>query len=636
MCGIAGIVTSQPVGMDELIDAMTDTLAHRGPDDRGTAVLPGDGVALGARRLSILDIEGGHQPMWDENGDHCLVFNGEIYNFDDLRRELVGHGHRFRTDHSDTEVLVHGFEQWGKGLFRRLNGMFAIAAWSRRRQELTIARDRTGEKPLYIGRIPGGYALGSELKTLLAHPGVERNVDLAALEQFLAFDFVIGPRSILSGVQKLRAGHYAVVKPDSYVAAPYWEAKFEPTQSSEEELLYELDALLDESVRRRMVADVPVGLFLSGGLDSTTVGHYMRRHSDDVHSFSIGFDDPHFDESHYAQLAAAGLGTHHHLEIFSQQRIRDLIPRVADILDEPMGDPSIFPTYLLSTFTRGHVKVALGGDGSDELLMGYKAFLPLKVAWMLDAAPHQVRRVMAASARVLPSQLGAVPLRGIQFTRLLDRPPVHRLLMHLGSFKGDARGVLSKDVLAALPSSVFGDADWALLNGNSSRTAAEQTIAAYLAGYLQDDILVKVDRASMATSLEVRSPFLDPHVVDFLLSVPTSLKLSGTTGKVLLRRLVRGRIPNENIDRPKLGFGLPLNAWLRQSLAPLVREVLAPERIRAGGLFDEAAVGRLVDQHLRDDRDHGNKLWLLLQFELWRERWLTPYVLDTSSRSKCS
>jgi asparagine synthase (glutamine-hydrolysing) len=623
MCGIVGIVGSPDGGLQATVAAMNDTLVHRGPDDAGMAVLEEDGVALAMRRLSILDIEGGHQPMWDEAREHVIVFNGEIYNFAPLRAQLVARGHRFVTDHSDTEVLVHGFEEWGTELFARLNGMFALAVWSRRRRCLFVARDRAGEKPLYIAKVARGYAIGSELKAVVRHPGLDRTLDPLALEQYLAFDYVLGPRTMLEHVKKLPAGHYAEITAAGYEVRPYWKLQFHPSPAPTHELLERLDALLDESVRTRMVADVPVGLFLSGGLDSTTVGYYMRRHGKEVHSFSIGFEDPRFDESAYAQLAATHLGTEHHLEVFSQDKIKDLIPDIADVLDEPMADQSILPTYLLSGHARRTVKVALGGDGSDELLMGYRTYQALKVSWALDRLPLPVRRAIARTAAALPSRAGPLRLRGKQFGERLDTPPVHRLLACLGSYNGRARWVMSPELTAALPASVFDEVE-PLLAGDlpDGIAAADATIAAYMRGYLQEDILVKVDRASMAVSLEVRAPFLDPELIDFLATVPASLKLRRMTGKYLLRTLMRGRIPDAIIDRRKQGFGVPVNSWLRSSLAPLLREYMAPSRLAAGGVFDPGVVTRLVDEHVDGRHDHGHQLWPLLLFELWRERWL--------------
>ena len=624
MCGIAGILET-PQGHDGLqqrVDAMVATIVHRGPDESGTAVLAEQGVALGMRRLSILDIEGGHQPMWDETRRHCLVFNGEIYNFASLRAQLVDRGHVFVTDHSDTEVLVHGFEEWREGLFERLNGMFALAIWDRERGELYLSRDRMGKKPLYVGRTPGGWIFGSELKALLVDPGLPRDIDPVAVEQYLAFDYVLGPRTMLRSVQKLQPAHWARLTADGLDARPFWEPRFEHAPYDRAGAVAELDGLLDEATRCRMVADVPVGLFLSGGLDSTTVGYYMRRHADDVRSFSIGFETPEFDESSYAQLAADSLGTEHHLETFSQDRVRDLIPKIAEILDEPMGDQSILPTFLLSQVTRRDVTVALGGDGSDELFMGYKSYRPLKAAWQLDRLPMALRRATARAARMTPEGLGSRPIRSVRFARSVDERPLHRLLAHLGSFKGDARTVLSPEARGELPASVYDGASQELLRGLNGLSSADETVAGYIRGYLAEDILVKVDRASMATSLEVRAPFLDPAVIDFALRLPTRLKLNGFTGKDVLRRLMRGRIPDDIIDRPKQGFGVPLNDWLRESLAGLVREQLAPDRLAAGGLFDPAAVSALVDDHVSGAFDHGHRVWLLLQFQLWRERWL--------------
>lgn len=625
MCGIVGLITSGEIDLETTIRRMNATLRHRGPDDAGVAVLPGDGVALAMRRLSILDLESGHQPQWTEDGRCCVVFNGEIYNFMALRRELAACGHRFATDHSDTEVLVHGYEEWGTSMFPRLNGMFAVAIWDGRRKCLVVGRDRAGEKPLYVARLPHGYALASELKALLQLPELSRELDLVALEQYLSFDYVLGPRTMLAGVEKLPAGNVGTITSQRYQHEPYWTIRFHENGAPEPEALEKLDQVLDRSVASRMIADVPLGLFLSGGVDSSTIGYYMRRHSDDVHSFSIGFEEKTFDESRYAQLAAEHLGTHHHLEVFSQQRILDLVPRIAEILDEPMGDPSIFPTHLLSCFARGHVKVALGGDGSDELFMGYKAFRALKAAWSLDWIPLPARRGIASVARRLPHRVGPVPLRGVRFAGRLDRSTPERLLSHLGSFKGDARWILSPEVRMALPADVFAEPRDRLLDGRVSTgpSPANQSVAAYLSGYLQEDILVKVDRASMATSLEVRAPFLDPDLIELLLGVPASLKLRGMTGKYLLRQLMRGRLPDEILDRPKMGFGVPISCWLRDSLAPLVRERLSPAALAGSGVFDTAAVTRVVDEHLSGRGDRGLELWLLLQFELWRDRWLS-------------
>jgi asparagine synthase (glutamine-hydrolysing) len=601
---------------------MVASLIHRGPDDEGIAEFPEDGAALGMRRLSILDIAGGHQPMTDEAGRYCLVFNGEIYNYKELWKELAKAGHRFLSDHSDTEVIVHGFEEWGSSLFRRLNGMFAIAIWDRSEKRLTLARDRMGEKPLYLGRLSGGgYVFGSEMKALLLHPDLDRSIDFQAVEQYLAFDFVVGPRTVLRSAQKVPAGHIVSVEESAVQSEPFWLPSFVPVERSDAEIIEELDELIDRSVRLRMVADVPVGLFLSGGLDSTAVGYYMTHQRSNVRSFSIGFDDPAFDESEEAAFAASYLGTQHVLHMFTQNQVRNLVPRVTDLLDEPMGDQSIFPTYLLSLVARQDVTVALGGDGSDELFMGYKTYQALKLAWLLDG--WHLGRVAGAIGRRLPQSVPAAIARAGRFGSLLDQTPEERLLSRLGSFGGDSRWVLAPDVRDSLGPSVFAEPQREfsrVLPGDHD--APDRTVAAYLRGYLQEDILVKVDRASMAASLEVRSPFLDPAIIDFACSLPSSVKMRGMTRKDPLRKLMRGRIPDRIIDRPKRGFGVPLRAWLADSLAPLVDDYLGADRIRAGRLFDAKAVATIIERHRAGDELAGNQVWLILQFELWRERWV--------------
>ena len=430
------------------------------------------------------------------------------------------------------------------------------------------------------------------------------------------------PGTIFNNIWKLPPGSYAAIDADSYTVHSYWSLGFAPQQFTVSDAAKELDRLLDQSVQLRMIADVPVGLFLSGGLDSTTVGYYLRQHRDRVESFSIGFEDDSFDESRYAQLAADHLGTEHHLEVFSERQIAELVPLIADVLDEPMADQSIFPTYLLSRLARGRVKVALGGDGSDELLMGYRTYQAMKMAWQFDRLPNFVRRSLVGAAQRVPDRLGNTSLRGKRFMERLDKLPVERLLSSLGSYSGDGRSVLSDAVVSELNGSLHDFESRVLVPNSTGLDASQKTIAAYMGGYLPEDILVKVDRASMAVSLEVRAPFLDPDLIEFLTCVPTNLKLHGLTGKYLLKRLMKGRIPDAIINRRKQGFGVPLNAWLRGSLASTVREYLDPERVRRSGIFNPKAVEYLVKAHLSGQWDYGQKLWPLLLFELWRERWI--------------
>lgn len=618
MCGIVAVASFSDRDWTDVASAMSDSLAHRGPDDSGLAVLASEGVALAQRRLSIVDLAGGHQPMWDNRHRICVVFNGEIYNCAELRRQLVAYGYRFVTDHSDTEVLVHGYAQWGTELFSKLNGMFAIAIWDRELRTLVLVRDRAGEKPLYLSKLPGGgYAVASEIKALLRHPDLDRELDPVALEQFLSFDFVIGPRTMLRGVEKLPAGHYAVISAGDRVIEPFWRMEFEREQWHEDDAVARLDELMRRSVRMRLLSDVPLGVFLSGGLDSATIAYYMSEAGSKVSSFSIGFTEHGFDESRYAQLVADHLGTEHHVEVLSEDRVRDLLPQVTDILDEPMGDPAVFPTYLLSAFTRRHVKVALGGDGSDELLMGYGTYPLLKASRALDALPTGARRSAAELVSRLPGR------RAKNLGAFMSDTPEQRLLTLLGSFRGRSRWILSSGMREQLPSSVFTEPDAAFTASASGVSGwADAVIAAYVRGYLQEDILVKVDRASMAASLEVRAPFLDPGLMDFAATVSSSLKMKRGTPKYLLKQLMRGRIPDEIIDRPKQGFGVPLGVWFRGALKPMALDRLSPDRVRDAGLLDPTAVTRLLDDHLSGRADHGRQLWLLLQLDLWSERWL--------------
>jgi len=623
MCGIVGLVVEPSAGhdLDAAIRAMNETLRHRGPDEDGVAVFPA--AALAMRRLSIVDLSGGQQPMWDERRELCIVFNGEIYDHTALRDELIERGHRFVSDHSDTEVLIHGYEEWGGDLFPRLNGMFALAIWDLRNNRLVVARDRMGKKPLYIARVRDGYAVASELKAFFAHPGFEAELDPIALDQYLAFDYVVGPRTMLRDVQQLPAGHWGTITPAGIETHRYWTLTFGSTEASESELIEELDARLDEAVQRRMVADVPVGVFLSGGLDSTTVAYYMRRHSDDVHSFSIAYDDPRIDESHYAELASRHLGTTHHVETVTFDRIEGVVERMPSLLDTPMGDPSFIPTYLLSEFTKRSVTVALGGDASDEFLMGYNLYRSLRKLWVADYVPAVAQSGVAALAGRINGRGGPFAGGARLLARELAHSPEQRVLRMLGAFEGRGRDVLAPALRESLPASPFaGGVEEHVGHFDGPRTAANRTIAAYVQAYLIEDMLVKVDRASMAASLEVRTPFLDPDVVELMCRLPVSMKLRGPGGKYLLRRLMRGRIPDPILDRDKQGFSAPLGEWLRGPLVPLVRDTLEATRLSAVGLLDAASVQQLVDEHLSGHRDHARRLWLLLQFELWRERWL--------------
>lgn len=625
MCGICGFVNLDASPPDpQVLEAMKDRIIHRGPDGEGSALL--DGAALGIRRLAIIDVEGGSQPIYNETGDIAIVFNGEAYNFQDIRPSLDGRGHQFTT-RSDTEVVLHLYEEKGAECLQQLNGMFALAIWDRRRQELFLARDRMGKKPLYYAMTPQSFVFASELKSLLAHPDIEPQLDFDGLNQYLTYEYVPAPRTIFKGVSKLPAGHCLVLDRNGRLSTrQYWDVPGSaPVQESEEALVERLDALLRESVRLRLVSDVPLGLFLSGGIDSSTVGYYMAEMcSTPVRSFCIGFEDPSFDESNHARQVARHLGLDHSEDVLSVSQVRDLVPQVAGILDEPMADASIFPTYLLSRFTRQHVTVALGGDGGDELLMGYETFQAHRLAQLLGRLPAPALGIMRWVANRLPTSLDNMSF-DFRAKRLLGGiafPAEIRPLMWLSSFRDEKFDLLSPQAVEQLEEVDALDVTHQHLRHIAGRSIDDRVIYLYLKHYLQDDILVKVDRASMAVSLEVRAPFLDVNVVEFLCSLPARYKLRGFTRKYLLRRLMRPRLPAGIADRSKKGFGIPLAKWFRGDLRDLLLELLEPQRLWREGIFNPTYVGRLLEDHLEGRRDNRKELWTITVFQLWQQQWL--------------
>jgi asparagine synthase (glutamine-hydrolysing) len=621
MCGIAGYTQRGGVGLDEtLIRRMAGALTARGPDADGFLL---DGpVALGHRRLKIIDLEGGAQPLANEDGSVWTVFNGEIYNFAALRAELAARGHRFTT-RSDTEAIVHAYEEWGEACFRRFNGMFALAIWDRRRERLVLARDRIGKKPLYYAAVAGELVFGSELKALEQHPSIDTGVDLQALTRYLAFEFVPAPYSIYRGARKLPASHYLVWERGAAAVRSYWDLEFaENRYPSLEAAAEELRARLREAVRLRLVSDVPLGVLLSGGVDSSSVAALAAAAQPGLKTFSIGFAEPSFDESDYARRVAAHVGSEHHEERFSAATMRDLIPEVFGYLDEPLADGSVLPTYLLSRHARRWVTVALGGDGGDELFLGYPTFSAALLAEKYLRLPGWVRSAVAAGVARLPVSERNLSLdfRARLFLKGLEYPPPVRNQVWLGAFSreeqpalltGAARAALrEEDPYTELVSDV---------GGCRARDPVDRLSYQYLRYYLAEDILTKVDRASMANSLEVRAPLLDPAVVDLATHVPAAWKL-GDGGKRILKRAVAPLLPSAILRRPKKGFGIPLTAWLRRDLRPLCDDLLGRSALEADGFFEPEVVARLLAEHRSGARDHRKPLWALLAFQLWRQR----------------
>ena len=621
MCGICGIVGRGGVDPDVLA-RMAGSIRHRGPDDEGSYVSPPGpiSVGLGFRRLSIIDLDTGNQPIANEDGSVRIVFNGEIYNFRELRHELEARGHLFST-RADTEVIVHLYEELGSRCVERLNGMFAFAVWDERDRSLLLARDRFGKKPLYYAEVDGGLIFGSELKALLQHPRCPRGLDLDSVGRYLAFEYVPEPGSIVSGIRKVPAAHVLTWRSGAIDTRRYWELRFGPDQSLDDgEFAEQLRSHFRQAVRRRLLSDVPLGAFLSGGIDSSSVVAVMAEllPAGRVKTFSIGFEDRSFDESEHARAVAAYFGTEHHEEMFTPATLLAQLPEVAGSLDEPFADPSVLPTYLLSRFTRQHVTVALGGDGSDELLAGYPTFAADRAASLYRLPPSVHARLVRLADRLPVSTRNfSTDFKIKQFLRGMAYDPELRHAAWLGAFTPPELGA----VLVGRPPDVYGDLRHVVAE-LPGRDRVERLISFYVATYLRDDILVKVDRASMACSLEVRAPFLDVDLVEFLGQVPSRLKLRGLRTKHLLKLAMADVLPSGIVDRPKKGFGIPVAEWLRGALRELLLDELSPRRLYEQGIFAPAEVQRLIDEHLQGRRDHRKPLWTLLMFQLWHRRFI--------------
>jgi asparagine synthase (glutamine-hydrolysing) len=596
---------------------MCSAMVHRGPDDEGTAQL--DGVTLGMRRLSIIDLEGGHQPMHNEDSTVWVIQNGEIYNHLVLRDLLLAAGHTFNTQ-SDTEVLVHGYEQWGEEMVERLNGMFAFALLDRRRGAVLLARDRMGIKPLHYAIDGKRLVFASELKALLRDPALRRGIDPAALDQYLAYEFVPSPASIVRGISKLQPAHTLTwsVADGTHRLRRYWSPELgvgDGHRNLEEEG-DRLRAVLRESVRKELISDVPLGVFLSGGIDSSAVAAMMTELGGEVKSFSVGFADRSFDESDYARQVARHLGTEHRELTLEPDMLLGLIPKLPSLLDEPLGDASIIPTYLLAEFTRRHVKVALGGDGGDELFAGYPTLQAHRLAGYYMRAPRLLReRLVEPVVRRLPVSRGnlSFDFRAKRFVSGAGYPVAERHQRWMGSFATEERAAL-------LSREVRHEVD---LDGGYA-DPLNQVLMMDMRLYLENDILVKLDRASMMASLEGRVPLLNNDFVEYATHLPLNMKLRGLRSKFLLKRALRGLLPESILNRPKKGFGIPVAHWFRGPLKEQMLSVLSPERIEHEGFFDASAVTRLVDDHLEGRRDNRKQLWTLFAFELWHEGYSRP------------
>jgi len=613
---------------------MCERMVHRGPDSEG--YLLDNGIALGMRRLAIIDLITGEQPTFNEDHSIAVILNGEIYNYRELRAGLETRGHTFRSA-SDTEILPHLYEEYGREMVQHLNGMFAFALWDDKRRRLFIARDRFGEKPLYWGVFDRTLLFASEPKVLLAHPSVRPNLNLDALRQYLSFDYVPAPLSIYQGINKLPAAHTLTLEEGQIKIERYWRLSYKTREPipSVAEATEALRELLADSVRMRLVSDVPLGVLLSGGIDSSMVAALaVRASSETVKTFSIGFAESSFDESQYARRVAEFLGTDHHEERFSASLAANLVSEIGAWMDEPMSDPSVVPTYLLSRFTRKHVTVALGGDGGDEIFAGYPMYFGHRMARAYLRVPGVIRRsVIEPVVNRLPVKTKNLSFdyRARRFITASHYDQVARHHIWFGSFTPrDQESLLTDEVKRSSDGDVYRDPRRMFAECDSNDIVeCMQSLDAQL--YLAEDILTKVDRASMAVSLEVRAPYLDPRVAEFAASLPSRYKLHGYTSKYILKRAAKGLVPSFVWRRGKKGFGVPFAKWLNAELRPLARDLLSAERLRRGGLFNPEYVAKLQDQHEHGVANHRKLLWTLLTFELWQESFVeTPRRIETS------
>ncbi len=615
VCGIAGYVGQ---GDQRVLGRMIAAIKYRGPDDRGVFV--GGDVGLAHARLSIIDLSAqGHQPMFNDSKNIAVIFNGEIYNFEELKENLLKLGkYNFRSK-TDTEVIIFLYQEYGEKCFEKLNGMFAIAIYDFNKNKLILARDRMGKKPLYWGIFNSTFIFGSELKALIQHPAFKKELSLESLNKYLQYEYVPTPHCIFKGVYKLEPASYLVYENNKIRKEKFWEMSFGGLEN-DSPLLPSLDALLEKSVKERLISDVPLGIFLSGGLDSSTIAYYAQKNSNSkIKTFSIGFEEKSFNESNYANKVSQFLGTEHYSQILTPKDSLNMIPYVLNNTDEPFADPSIIPTYLLSKFTREKVTVALSGDGGDELFAGYPTFQADILADIYKKMPGFIRK------NVLEKIILNLPVSDKNFSldfklkkfiegAILARP--HRHQVWLGSFnRAERRKLFNREAWQGLErKNEFEDTD-------KYFSEIPDVLYLYLRTYLMDDILVKADRASMLNSLEVRSPLLDYKVVDFVNSLPYDFKLRGWTGKYILKELMRDKLPHNIVSRPKKGFGIPLSYWLRHDLKGFCNEVLSEKNINNAGLFNFEYVNKLKHDHFSKKSNNRKLLWTLMIFQIWHNKW---------------
>src|SRR5436190_1847303 len=629
MCGITGWVNLSSNTTDHskaALHSMCESIVHRGPDSEG--IWLDDDVALGMRRLSIIDLKTGDQPVYSEDKSIVVMVNGERYNFREVRANLEKRGHKFVTQ-TDVEIVPHLYEIYGDNFVDHINGMFAIALWDSKKKKLILARDRFGEKPLYYGIFDDKLIYASEPKALLAHPAVNAELDLDALREYLSFDYVPAPRSIYKGISKLPAAHMLTIENGEVKTRRYWNLTWNKNghKPSIDDAANELRDLLSDAVRMRLVSDVPLGILLSGGVDSSTVAAFATQHaSEKVKTFSIGFEEDSFDESKFAREVALHLGTEHYEAILSVDTAADLISDIGTWLDEPLSDGSLIPTFMLARFVRHHVTVGRGGDGGDELFAGYPMYYGHKVAAAYGSIPRFVRAgLIEPIVNRLPVSTKNLSFdyRAKRFVRSSHSDIVARHHSWFGSFAADDhKPLLTENVLSQTSGDIYAGPH-ALLEICNAANEIEQMQYLDMNFYMAEDILTKVDRASMAVSLETRAPFLDPRVGQFAASVPLEYKLRGNKGKYILKKAVEDLLPASILGRSKKGFGIPIADWLKGRLNSLMHDLLAPKRLKEQGLFVPEYVQSLIGEHERGLGSHHKQLWTLLVVQLWHDNFLS-------------
>ncbi|MCP5487976.1 MAG: asparagine synthase (glutamine-hydrolyzing) [Verrucomicrobia bacterium] len=630
MCGIAGFTRFDdlPSADEACLRAMTERLAHRGPDGSGYHITRQ--IALGHRRLSIIDLESGAQPMTSPDGRYALTYNGEIYNYLELRAALEAKGVVFTT-HSDTEVLLQHMMVHGLKGLDRVNGIFAFAFWDREKEELWLVRDRLGVKPLYLAEVGGDLVFASEMKSMLLHPSISRKLNQLSISKYFTYNYIPAPHTIFEEVQKLEPGMVAIFNRTGLTRQLYWDIPQQDNPISgmnADDCAARFLDLFRDAVEKQLRSDVPVGVFLSGGIDSSLVTAVAAGLvPDSLHTFSVGFEESSYDESPYARMVAERYQTRHHHEILSLKKAVDLFPTVMGILDEPFGDASILPTYLLSQFTSEHVKVCLGGDGGDELFAGYPSFQAHRMMEKLSFLPTAWRDGLNRLVRKFPvsHRYASAGFLLEQFFKGAGISPEIRFFLWMGPYGNEQKRSLltpafQKEILRE---NAFED----ILNyvrQSGLVSDFERILYLCMKLYLQDDILVKVDRASMAHGLEVRVPFLDHTVVEYMSGVQSIYKLNGFQAKFLLKKAAANLLPREILKRRKAGFMIPLAQWISSDLRDMIEDLCSEQRLRADGFFDPVFVRTMLDDHYANRRDYRKMIWTLLAFQLWKENYGQP------------